>query len=526
MIKEALKMVKYNCTRRDFLRAAGAAVAASLVPGSSGAASEANRRPNILYIMSDDHAAHAISAYGSRLAKVAPTPNIDRLATEGILFENCFCTNSICVPSRATILTGQYSQTNGALDLGGKLEPEKQYLPRLMKQAGYETAMIGKWHLNQEPAAFDYYCVLPGQGSYFNPILRESGGQWPDNEKRFASYDSRHSSDVITDMSLKWLKNRKNSKPFFLMHHFKAPHDNFENAERYDWLFNDVEIPEPDSLWKSGNHGSEATKGMGTSIGKRNNRRNMGMHMFVDESLPDEQYKRTAYQRYLKKYLRCVRGVDDNIGRLFEYLEKSGQMDNTVIMYTSDQGMMLGEHDFIDKRWMYEESMRMPFLARYPKMIKPGTRTAEIINNTDFAPTILELAGLTAPDYMQGRSFAALLKGKTPADWPKSTYYRYWMHMAHHDNPAHFGVRTKEYKLIFFYGQNYKAGGPKPTQPGWELYDMKNDPYEMNNLYGDAKYADVVGKLKTELLRLREKYNETDEKYPHIQKVIDEYWNK
>jgi len=519
-------MVKYDLTRRDFLRTAGAAVTASLVPGSYGAASAASERPNILYIMSDDHAAHAISAYGSRLAKVAPTPNIDRLAKEGILFENCFCTNSICVPSRATILTGQYSQTNGALDLGGKLEPENQHLPRLMKQAGYETAMIGKWHLKEEPAAFDYYCVLPGQGSYFNPILRESGGKWPENEKRYASYDSRHSSDVIADTSLKWLKNRKSSKPFFLMHHFKAPHDNFENAERYDWLFNDIDIPEPESLWDSGNHGSEATKGMGTSIGKRNKRRNMGMHMFVDQSLPDEQYKRTAYQRYLKKYLRCIRGVDDNIGRLFEYLDKSGLMDKTVIIYTSDQGMMLGEHDFIDKRWMYEESMRMPFLVRYPKMIKAGTRTDEIINNTDFAPTILELAGLKAPDYMQGRSFAPLLKGRTPPDWPQSTYYRYWMHMAHHDNPAHFGLRTKEYKLIFFYGQNYKKGGPKPTQPGWELYDMKNDPHEMNNIYSDPKYAGVIGKLKTELLRLREKYNETDAKYPNIQKVIDEYWNK
>jgi len=407
------------------------------------------------------------------------------------------------VPSRATILTGQYSQTNCALDLGGRLEPERQYVPRLMKQAGYETAMIGKWHLKQEPA-FDYYCVLPGQGSYFNPILRESGGQWPKNEKRFARYDSCHSSDVITDLSLKWLKGRDRSKPFFLMHHFKAPHDNFENAERYDWL--------------------EATQGMGTSIGRRNKRRNMGMHMFVDKSLPDEQYKRTAYQRYLKKYLRCVRGVDDNIGRLFEYLEGSGQMDNTVITYTSDQGMMLGEHDFIDKRWMYEESMRMPFLVRYPKMIKAGIRTDEIINNTDFAPTILELAGLETPETMQGRSFVPLLKGRTPADWPTSTYYRYWMHMAHHDNPAHFGVRTKEYKLIFFYGLNYKKGGPKPTPPGWELYDMKNDPHEMTNLYDDPRYANVVKELKAELVRLRKKYNETDERYPHIQEVIDEYW--
>ena len=519
-------MTMHNCTRRDFLGAMGMGIAAVAVPGMTRPArAAADKRPNILYIMSDDHAAHAISAYGSRLAKIAPTPNIDRLAKEGILFENCFCTNSICVPSRATILTGQYSQTNGALDLSGGLETQKQYLPKLMKQAGYQTAMIGKWHLEHEPA-FDYYCVLPGQGSYFNPVLIESGGQWPKNEKRFAGYDSLHSSDVITDLSLKWLKGRDTSKPFFLMHHFKAPHDDFENAERYDWLFEDVEIPEPESLWHSGSHGSPATKGTGTSIGKRNTRRNMGMHMFVDPSLPDEQYKHIAYQRYLKKYLRCVRGVDDNVGRLFEYLEKSGLMDNTIITYTSDQGMMLGEHDFIDKRWMYEESMRMPFLARYPKMIKAGMRTDEIINNTDFAPTILELAGAEKPDYMQGQSFVALLRGRTPADWPQSTYYRYWMHMAHHDNPAHFGVRTKEYKLIFFYGQNYKKGGPKPTQPGWELYDMKNDPHEMNSLYGDPKYADVVARLKAELLRLRQKYNETDEKYPHIQKVIDEYWDK
>ena len=519
-------MVRKNCTRRGFLQTVGLGIAASVLPGSLRIARAASsKRPNILFIMSDDHAAHAISAYRSRLAKIAPTPNIDRLANEGILFENCFCTNSICVPSRATILTGQYSQTNGALDLGGKLDPKRQYLPRLMKQAGYETAMIGKWHLKQEPA-FDYYCVLPGQGSYFNPILRESGGQWPKNERRFARYDSCHSSDVIADLSLKWLKGRDRSKPFFLMHHFKAPHDNFENAERYDWLFSDVDIPEPESLWKPGRHGSKATKGMGTSIGKRNKRRNMGMHMFVDDALSEEQYKRTAYQRYLKKYLRCVRGVDDNIGRLFAYLQSTGQMDHTIIMYTSDQGMMLGEHDFIDKRWMYEESMRMPFLVRYPNMIKAGIRTDEIINNTDFAPTILALAGLKKPEYMQGRSFVPLLKGRTPADWPASTYYRYWMHMAHHDNPAHFGVRTKEYKLIFFYGLNYKKGGPKPTPPGWELYDMKNDPHEMNNLYGDPRYARVVKELKAELLRLRKTYKETDEPYPHIQKVIDEYWNR
>ncbi len=509
-------------TRRRFLKTIGLSVALLARPRIGFGASRDRRRPNILYIMSDDHAAHAISAYGSRLAKVAPTPNIDRLAKEGILLENVFCTNSICTPSRATILTGQYSQTNGVLDLGGHLDPENQHLPRLMKQAGYTTAMIGKWHLKKEPAAFEYYCVLPGQGKYFNPVLRKKGKPWPKNEVKYTG----HSSDVITDRSLEWLKGRDKTRPFFLMHHFKAPHDMFENAPRFDSFLEDVDVPEPESLWRQPTYGSEATKGMGTSISPRNHRRNMGKHMKVDPSLPYKEYTHQAYQRYLKRYLRCVKGVDENVGRLLEYLEQEGIFDNTIIMYTSDQGMMLGEHDYIDKRWMYEESLRMPFLVRYPKMIKAGGRSDEIINTPDCAPTSLELAGARTPDYMQGRSFAPVLAGKTPPDWPKSTYYRYWMHMAHHDNPAHFGVRTRHFKLIFFYARNYKPRGPKPTQPGWELYDMKNDPHEMNNIYSDPKYAKVVKELKVELLRLRKKYKETDENYPNIQKVIDEYWDK
>jgi len=509
-------------TRRGFIKAVGLGAAMLVGPQVGFAKRRARRKPNILYIMSDDHAAHAIAAYGSRLAKVAPTSNIDRLAKEGILLENVFCTNSICTPSRATILTGQFSQKNGVLDLGGRLEPANQHLPRLMKQAGYLTAMIGKWHLKVEPAAFDYYNVLPGQGSYFNPVMREKGLAWGKNEKKYTG----HSSDVIADRSIEWLKGRDKTKPFFLMHHFKAPHDMFENAPRFDSFLEDVEIPEPKSLWRQPTYGSEATKGMGTSISPRNKRRNMGKHMKVEQSLPYKEYTHQAYQRYLKRYLRCVKGVNENIGRLFEYLESEGVLDDTIIMYTSDQGMMLGEHDYIDKRWMYEESHRMPFLVRYPKMIKAGSRSDEIINNTDFAPTILDLAGVKTPDYMHGRSFAPVLAGKTPTDWPKSTYYRYWMHMAHHDNPGHFGVRTKEYKLIFFYGRHYKASGAKGTQPGWELYDMKKDPLEMNNIYGDAKYAKVVKELKAELIRLRKKYNETDANYPHIQKVIDEYWDK
>jgi arylsulfatase A-like enzyme len=276
-------------TRRCFL-----ASAASVLPAQT------RRKPNILYIMSDDHAAHAIGAYGGRLSPLNPTPNIDRLAREGMLLENVFCTNAICVPSRATIMTGQYSHTNGVKTLDGGLPPARQTLAQAMREAGYQTAVVGKWHLEHEPA-FDYYAVLPGQGSYFNPVLHMSGKPWPDNQRRFSGYDSLHSSDVITDLSLNWLKARDKSRPFFLMHQFKAPHDNFENAERYDWLYENTAIPEPDSLWRTPNHGSEATRGTGTSISNRNSRRNMGHHMFVDPKLPDREYTKTAYQRYLKK---------------------------------------------------------------------------------------------------------------------------------------------------------------------------------------------------------------------------------
>lgn len=489
-------------------------------------------KPNILYIMADDHAAEAIGAYGGRLAALNPTPTIDRLAREGAMLTNCFCTNSICTPSRATILTGQYSHVNGIRTLIGSLPEARQALPTLMKAAGYETAMVGKWHLEAEPSAFDFYSVYPGQGSYFNPIYLERGPKpWPQNTRRVAGADSTHESDSVTDISLAWLKGRKSDKPFFLMHHFKAPHDNFENAERYDFLYDDVKMPEPESLWSSRNYGSEATQGTGTSVGKRNTRRNMGMHMFVDPNLSDDEYKRVAYQRYMKKYLRCVRGVDDNVARLLDYLEKSGQLDNTLIIYTSDQGFMLGEHDYIDKRWMYEESLRMPFIARYPKLIKAGTKSDALINNTDFAPTLLAAAGGAVPEAMQGRSFLPMLRGESePGDWRKATYYRYWMHMAHHDNPAHYGIRTKGFKLIFFYGlpldaefYNAKEKGV-PTTPGWELYDLSKDPMELHNVYADAAYAKVRDDLKKELLRVKEQVGDTDENYPELMKVREKTW--
>ena len=504
-------------------------------------AANADDRPNILFIMSDDHAAHAVSAYGSRLAKVAPTPNIDRLAKEGAIFTNAFCTNSICSPSRACVLTGQYNHINGSFDLSGKVEPGKQMLAIQMKKAGYETAMIGKWHLKVEPADFDYYCVLPGQGKYHGPSFRVRGEKpWGKNT---ISFPNKHSTDAITDLTLDWLKQRDDDKPFFLMHHYKAPHDYFDNAPRYESYLADVDIPEPASLWDQGEKfGSLATRGaeddllphIGTSIGSRNPRRsylgdlpklypNEFPKDFDPANFTDEENKRFAYNAYLKKFLRCVKGIDDNLGRLFRHLEVTGQLDNTIIIYTGDQGFMLGEHDYQDKRWMYEESQRMPFLVRYPKSVPAGQKIDSIIENVDYGPTMLELAGAEVPDSVQGRSFKSILEsGNEPDDWKQEAYYRYWMHMAHHDNPGHMGIRTKTHKLIYYYGCNYDGGYQTPA--GWELYDLVNDPNEMTNIVDDASSADLVANLKGRLAKLREKVGDDGSHYPECEKVVQEYW--
>ncbi|NJB35179.1 sulfatase [Croceivirga sp. JEA036] len=526
--------------------------------------------PNIIFIMSDDHTTQGFGVYGSRLASLNPTPNLDQLASEGMLMENVFVNNSICVPSRAAIITGQRAQRNGVLDLEGELPPEKQYLPTEMKKLGYQTAIVGKWHLHREPAAFDYYKVLPVQGKYFNPEFRVQGAkEWPNNVVKTEG----HSTDVITDITLDWLKNKRDkNKPFFLMHHYKAPHDDFENAPRYDSYLEDTFIPEPESLYNNKNNGSVATRGahdsltriIGSSVSRRNVIRNQAMNIYKDSSIykqyrnakdvgieehkawqynaEEKEIASKVYQDYLKRYLRCVKGVDDNVKRLLDYLKENDLLDNTIIVYTGDQGFMLGEHDYIDKRWMYDESMRMPFFVRYPEKIKAGSRSDAIINNTDFAPTLIELAGGDVPDYMQGKSFKTILEtGVEPADWPKSTYYRYWMHLAHrHGNPAHFGIRTKQYKLIFFYGRywvdtenpnadyNKASWGndyTRNTPVAWEFYDLSKDPKEMNNAYKDPAYEEIINNLKKELIQVREDLDETDKNYPHIQKVIEEHWN-
>ncbi len=484
------------------------------------------KRPNILCIMSDDHCSQAIGAYGGRLAKLNPTPVIDTLARDGMRFDRVFCNNSICTPSRASIVTGQYSQANGVLDLNGSLPPEKQYLPLEMRKAGYHTAMVGKWHLKAEPAAFDYYCVLPGQGEYFDPTFRARGEDpWPKNTIK---KDGQHSSDAIADISLDWLqKGWDRKKPFFLMHHFKAPHDPFENAKRYDSYLADVEIPEPPNLHDqpAEGFGSAATRDYGAGVTKNHPSWGLGKKLGIDQSLPEPQYGKAVYQKFLKRYLRCVKGVDDNVKRLLDCLKEMGELDNTVIMYTGDQGYFLGEHDFFDKRWIYEESMRMPFIVRWPKTVKAGSTNDWLINNTDFAPTILELAGARAPDYMQGRSFASALAGKPkPADWRTVTYYRYWMHMAHGLRvPAHFGIRSERYKLIFFYGSDTRGQNRTPT--AWEFYDLQNDPIEMHNEYSNPKYAQIIAEMKVQLKKTRQELGETDAKYPEIQKIIDEHWD-
>nr|WP_155949318.1 sulfatase [Gayadomonas joobiniege] len=500
--------------------------------------------------MTDDHAAQAVGKYGSRLAKLNPTPTLDKLADEGMYFKNVFVTNSICTPSRATILTGQYSQTNGVLDLVGSLSTEQQTLPRLMSDAGYETAVIGKWHLKKEPGAFDYYQVLKMQGTYFDPLFRVQGDKpWPKNTKTYKG----HSSDIITDLSIEWLKKRKKEgKPFFLMHQFKAPHDYFEYAPRYEDYLADVEIPEPVDLYKQlDSQGSIATKGvnnelvndLGTSISQRHNRRSLGRDLGIDPSLPHDEFTHQAYQKFLKAYLRCVKGVDDNIARLIQTLKDIGEYENTIIIYTSDQGMMLGEHDLQDKRWFYEESIHMPFIVHDPR-VKNGPKSSDLlINNTDFAPFILDLAGQSVPDDMHGRSFKAALYGEQIDDWRWASYYRYWTHRQYHDVPAHFGLRTKDYKLIFFYGKGFKTGHTPffydrkwvektgklnneiATPVAWELYDLRKDPQELNNVYGDPAYAEITAKLKAELKRQRNLYNETDENYPHLDKIIQAHWN-
>ena len=459
----------------------------SLATGAA-LASPARPQPNILYIMADDHAAHAISAYGSR---INTTPNIDRIAAGGSRFTNCFCTNSICTPSRAAILTGQYSHKNGVYTLNDTLDPKRNHVAKELQKAGYQTAMIGKWHLASNPTGFDYWNILPGQGVYYDPVFIEQGAR-----KKHQGY----CTDLIGDFTLDWLKRRDRQKPFFMMCHHKAPHRPWEPDPKYKSLFEGQTIPEPDNLFDHYEGRARSVSTVTMRVGEDMNQTDLKQPIPAD--LKGDALRQWGYQLFIKDYLRCVRSVDDNVGRLLDYLDAENLAENTIVIYTSDQGFFLGDHGWFDKRLMYEESLRMPFLMRYPGAIPPGSVERDMILNIDFAPTFLDYAGVAAPPEMQGRSFRAGVEGHTPHQWRKSMYYRYWMHnTSDHHVPAHYGLRTDRWKLIYYYGKplGMKGAEPPDTQPEWELFDVRDDPREMHNLYHDPKYASLVKKLTAEL---------------------------
>ena len=502
-------------TRRAFLKtlgmAAGSAGVLSVLAGRtcSGQNSRSKRRPNIVFIMSDDHASHALSCYGSKINK---TPNLDRIAEDGMRFTNSFCTNSICAPCRAVILTGKYSHVNGVIDNREKFDGSQQTFPKLLQQAGYETAMIGKWHLKTDPTGFDYWNILPGQGRYYNPQMIEMG-----ERKKYTGYVT----DIITDHALNWLKERQGDKPFCLMYHHKAPHRRWEPGPEQLTMYDGETIPEPATLFDDYTGRGRAAKEQDMSIEKTMTSNDLKLtpmknltpeqketwdaaygpknEAFEKAGLQGEALVRWKYQRYIKDYLRCIASVDENVGRVLDYLDESGLADDTVVVYTSDQGFYLGDHGWFDKRFMYEESLRMPLLVRYPKEVRAGTVSDQIVLNLDFAETFLDYAGASVPGDMQGRSLRPLLRGRTPGDWRRSMYYHYYEYPAVHSVKRHYGVRTQRYKLIHFYNDIDE----------WELYDLKNDPDELKNVHGNPKYAGVIKELKEELKQLRAKYKDS-----------------
>ncbi|MBM4038194.1 MAG: sulfatase [Planctomycetes bacterium] len=454
------------------------------------AALAADTKPNILFIMSDDHASHAMSCYGSRINK---TPNLDRIATGGMRFENCFCGNSICGPSRAAILTGKHSHANGFRTNGDRFDGSQQTLPKLLKAAGYQTAIIGKWHLVTDPTGFDYWNILPGQGAYHDPMFIEMG-----ERKKHQGYVT----DLITDFSMDWLRKRDKSKPFFLMCHHKAPHRNWQPDAKHAKLYEDADIPEPPTF--NDDYKTRGTAARTTTMTIENHLTKSDVKADVPAGLTGSARKSWLYQRYIKDYLRCVASVDDNVGRLLDFLDKEGLAQDTIVVYTSDQGFYLGDHGWYDKRFMYEESLRMPFIIRYPRAIKPGTVNRDLVQNIDFAPLFLDAAGQPTPADMHGRSFLPLLRGETPKDWRASLYYHYYEYPAVHSVKRHYGVRTQRHKLIHFYHDVDE----------WELYDLEKDPRELNNVYADPAYADTVKELKAELERLRAHFKVPEDKLP------------
>ena len=469
---------------------------AVLIFGSTAHAQPKAKRPNILFIMSDDHASAAIGAYKSWLGKAVRTPNLDKLASQGVRFTSGLVTNSICTPSRAAILTGQYSHVNGVYTLNDPIDPKTVHLGHLLQQAGYLTALFGKWHLITDPRGFDDWNILPGQGRYINPQLRRK-------DEKLKDYKG-YSEDVITDLSIDFLKNRDKSKPFFLCCHFKAPHRPWDPAPRFENLYKDMTIPEPPSLLDKLKGRAKVLHKTQNVVGEHMNEKDLGVP--IPKDLKGDELRKWAYQIYMKRYLSCIAAVDENVGRIMDFLDKEGLAEDTIVIYTSDQGFFLGEHGFYDKRLMDEPCLTTPILIRYPGHTKPGTVTDAMVLNIDHAPTLLEIAGAKNPGGMHGRSYKGILEGKTPADWRQSAYYRYYMHLdGSHNIPALYGVRTARYTLIYYYGKGLGMKGAKnvTTEPEWELFDRQKDPEQLTSVYADPAYAEVLRDLRTELERLR-----------------------
>ncbi|HNO76862.1 MAG TPA: sulfatase-like hydrolase/transferase [Phycisphaerae bacterium] len=450
-------------------------------------ADDTDTRPNIIYIMSDDHASHAMSCYGS---KVNETPNLDRIAKEGVKFTNAFCTNSICSPCRAVVFTGKYSHLNGVLDNRDVFDGSQPTVPSILKAAGYQTAMIGKWHLHSDPIGFDYWKILPGQGKYHDPDFIEMGKQ---------STVKGYATDIIGDDTINWIRNRDPKKPFCIFSHHKAPHRNWQPDEKHKKMFEGKEFPLPETFDDDYKTRSLAATEQEMSI--EHDLTKTDLKEAPPEGLTGEALKKWKYNRYMQDYLACIASVDDNVGKLLDFLDESGLADNTIVIYTSDQGFYLGDHGWFDKRFMYEESYRMPLIVRYPKEIKPASTVDDMVLNLDFAPTMLDFAGVKIPAEIQGRSFRPLVKGEAVGDWRKSTYYHYYEYPAWHMVKRHYGVRTDRYKLIHFYFDI----------DAWELYDLKNDPHELNNIYDDPANAELVKELKAELARLQKQYGDSPE---------------
>ena len=497
--------------RRQLAKVFVASLLLRLGSGLFGAEAS-GQRPNIVFIMSDDHAAHALSCYGSRINQ---TPNLDRIAKEGMRLANCFAVNSICTPSRACILTGKYSHKNG-VPVFNRIDGSQPMVQKYLQKAGYYTGMIGKWHLGSDPTGFDYWNILPGQGLYHDPVLIEAGKQ-----KKWKGY----ATDIITDLAIEFVKNRPPEMPFFLCYQHKAPHRPWQPDDKHAHLYDDVTIPEPttfnDDYRTRSSAATEATMRIARDLtrrdlkveppaGLRQKEQNEWLKQTDDEmevtiggekkKLTGEPLAKWKYQKYIKDYLRCIAAVDDNVGRFLDFLDAAGLKENTIVIYTSDQGFFLGDHGWFDKRFIYEESIRMPFVVRWPAGIKAGSVSDKMVLNVDFAPTFLEAAGVRGPEEMQGRSFLSILRGESTADWRTSMYYRYYHYPKDHRVQPHYGVRTDHHKLVYFNKINE-----------WELFDLQRDPREVLNIYAEPGNAQVVRDLKAELDRLRKQLDDRNQ---------------